>query len=55
MRATFHYVTARAVSSLAVLLEYAIPFLQTDGIFIAMKGPEVKDEVLLADSAIKNT
>ena len=53
MRASFHYVAARAVSSLAVLLEYAIPFLETDGIFMAMKGPEIKEEILLADNALR--
>lgn len=37
---TFDYVTARAVSSLRILLELAIPFLKVGGKFIAYKTDE---------------
>lgn len=37
-REKFDIVTARAVASLNVLLEYSIPLVKVDGYFIAMKG-----------------
>ncbi len=38
LRETFDTVTARAVASLPVLLEYCVPLCKTGGAFIAMKG-----------------
>lgn len=48
-----HYkiVTARAVASLEVLLELAVPFVQVGGYFIAMKG--LRDERHLGEKAAK--
>ena len=38
-------ITARAVSSLAALMELASPLLQINGILIAYKGPAIKTEL----------
>lgn len=38
-REKFHYVTARAVAPMPVLLEYCLPFTEVGGLFVAMKGP----------------
>ncbi|MGB9780707.1 16S rRNA (guanine(527)-N(7))-methyltransferase RsmG [Caldanaerobacter sp.] len=40
-REKFEIAIARAVAPLNVLLEYAIPFVEPDGYFIAMKGREI--------------
>jgi 16S rRNA (guanine527-N7)-methyltransferase len=45
-REKFNFVTARAVARLPILIEYCLPFLELNGIFIAMKGnsdEEIKD------------
>ena len=34
-----------AVAGLPVLLEYLLPFVKTGGLAVAMKGPDVRDEV----------
>ncbi len=44
--------TARAVASLTVLSEYILPFIKPGGLFIAMKGSEVKRELDDAQKAI---
>ncbi|MCI5839302.1 MAG: 16S rRNA (guanine(527)-N(7))-methyltransferase RsmG [Peptoniphilaceae bacterium] len=41
----FDYVLTRAVSNLSTLAEISIPFLKINGIFIAMKGPNIKEEM----------
>jgi len=46
-RENYDFVTARAVASLNVLIELAIPFLKVDGLFIAMKS-DIKEEIKLA-------
>ncbi|MFZ3103032.1 MAG: 16S rRNA (guanine(527)-N(7))-methyltransferase RsmG [Desulfitobacteriaceae bacterium] len=51
-RAGFDIVTTRAVARLPVLLEYAIPLLKVNGIFIAMKGSQVDDELTEAKRAL---
>lgn len=51
-RASFDVATARAVASLAVLCEYALPLLKQGGYFIAMKGATPKQELSLAANAI---
>ena len=51
-RAGFDIVISRAVARLPVLLEYAIPLLKVNGIFIAMKGSQVDDELTEAKGAL---
>ncbi|MCL2604659.1 MAG: 16S rRNA (guanine(527)-N(7))-methyltransferase RsmG [Defluviitaleaceae bacterium] len=49
----FDVITARAVARLDKLCKYALPLLDTDGIFLAMKGPDVADELEEAADALK--
>lgn len=49
-REKFDVVTARAVASLNVLLEYSIPIVKVNGFFVAMKG---KNESEDASNALK--
>ena len=51
-REAFDVATARAVAPLAVLLEYALPFLKVGGVFIAMKGPDAEAELVLSANAL---
>jgi len=44
---------SRAVASLNTLSEYCLPFVKVNGYFIAMKGPDVKEEVDLSKNALK--
>ena len=52
-REKFDFVVSRAVAPLNILLEYCIPFVCVNGIFIAMKGSNVETELDLAQDAIK--
>ena len=52
LRACFDTVTARAVSSLPTLLEYALPFLKIGCLFIAMKGPSLQEELVQSKAAL---
>jgi 16S rRNA (guanine527-N7)-methyltransferase len=51
-RAGFEIATSRAVARLPVLLEYAIPLLQVNGLFIAMKGSQADVEIAEARKAL---
>ena len=51
-REKFDLVTARAVASLNILLEYSIPLVQINGYFVAMKS-NVEEEIKNIDRAIK--
>ncbi len=53
MRESYDIATARAVADLAVLAEYALPFVKVGGYFIAMKGSTPEEEINGAKSAIK--
>lgn len=44
-REKFPLAVARAVAPLPVLLEYSLPFLKIGGLFIAYKGPRLKEEL----------
>lgn len=44
---------SRAVASLDTLTEYCIPFVRKGGYFIAMKGPDVEEELENSKKAIK--
>lgn len=52
-RESYDYVTARAVASLRVLVELAIPMLKVGGHLIAMKGPGFEQEIDEAQGALK--
>jgi 16S rRNA (guanine527-N7)-methyltransferase len=52
-REIFDAAVARAVASLPVLLEYCLPFVKTGGIFLAMKGPDIRDELAESQKAIE--
>ena len=51
-REQYDVAVARAVADLAILSEYALPFVRVGGIFIAQKGKDVEEEVHRADQAI---
>ena len=52
-REKYDIACARAVASMPILLEYCVPFVKTGGCFVAMKGPNVQEEIALCDNAIK--
>ena len=52
-REQYSLVTARAVASLRVLLELAVPMLKCGGCLIAMKGPGFDEEIKEANNALK--
>ncbi len=52
-RGEFDFVYARAVASLNILLELAIPLLKQGGKLVAMKGPDWEKEYFEAKSALK--
>ncbi len=51
-RGSFDYLCSRAVASLNVLLEYAVPFLKTGGLAYFYKGPEYAEEIKEAENAL---
>lgn len=51
-REAYALATARAVAPLAVLLEYAIPFLQPGGVLAALKGSGARRELAEAADAL---
>lgn len=44
-REKFDLAVSRAVAPLNILLEYCLPFVKVGGYFIAMKGPQINNEV----------
>ena len=52
-REEYDIVTARAVASLSILLELAIPYLKVGGYFVALKGKEAEEEIKEAKNAFK--
>lgn len=52
-RESFDLVSARAVANLTMLCELCIPFVKVNGLFVAMKGPGVKQELDDATEAIQ--
>lgn len=53
LRERFDCATARAVAALPVLCEICLPFVKKEGLFIAMKGKNAKEELSASLSAIK--
>lgn len=53
IRESFDIATSRAVAPMQTLLEYCLPFVKVGGYFIAMKGPNYKEELKTSKSAIK--
>lgn len=52
-RESFDIAASRAVARLNVLAELCLPYVKPGGVFIAMKGPEVDEELDEAKPAIK--
>lgn len=52
-RESFDVATSRAVANMSTLSEYLLPFVKVGGIAIAMKGPDVEDELKDSKKAIK--
>lgn len=53
MRETFDIVTARAVKSLPIITEWALPFVKVGGYFAAMKGPGAEEELALSQKILQ--
>ncbi len=51
-REKFDFITSRAVAPLNILVEYCTPFLKKGGIFVAMKGNKVYEELSCSNNAI---
>lgn len=51
-RASFNFVTARAVARMNVLAELCLPLVKKDGVFIAMKASNTEEELIEATKAI---
>lgn len=52
-REAYDFAVSRAVASLPVLSEYCLPFVKPGGYFMAMKGPDTKEETKTANRAIQ--
>ncbi|MFQ8639457.1 MAG: 16S rRNA (guanine(527)-N(7))-methyltransferase RsmG [Acutalibacteraceae bacterium] len=52
LRESFDIATARAVANMNTLAEYCIPLIKMKGIFAAMKGPGLEEEMALAKRAV---
>lgn len=51
-RGQYDIAVSRAVAPLNVLAEYSLPFLKEGGVFIALKGPGVYDEIERSRNAL---
>lgn len=51
-RECYDFAVSRAVARLNVLSEYCLPYVRLGGTFVAMKGPDAKDEISTSHSAI---
>lgn len=53
MREKYDIAIARAVAPLSVLAEYCVPLIKMKGLFIAMKGPGIKEEMKSGENALE--
>lgn len=53
LRNHYDLATARAVARLSVLNELCLPFVRENGLFAAMKGTDVQEELIEADYSVK--
>lgn len=51
-RESYKVVTARAVSNLCVLSELCLPFVEIGGLFAAMKGQDIDEEIQASRNAV---
>ena len=51
-RDKFDIATSRAVANLTVLAEFCLPYVKVNGFFVALKGPNVDNEIVEAKNAI---
>ena len=52
-RETFDLCVSRAVAKLSSLSEYCLPYIKPGGYFVSYKSGQVKDEMVLAEKALK--
>ncbi len=52
-REKYDLVVSRAVAPFATLCEYCLPFVRVGGFFLAMKGPDGREEVRTSPNAVK--
>ena len=52
-REKYDFAVSRAVAELRILVEYLLPLVKVDGKVIAMKGPNIDEEVENAKKAVK--
>lgn len=52
-REKYSIAVSRAVASLDTLSEYCLPFVKVGGHFVAMKGPDIKEEIQSSHNAIE--
>lgn len=52
-REQFDLVTSRAVARLSILCEWALPYVQNNGLFIALKGAQYEEEIKEASNALR--
>jgi len=53
LREQFDLATARAVAHLRELSEYCLPFVKVGGLFAALKGPDLEEELSESKAAIR--
>ncbi|HBH12806.1 MAG: Ribosomal RNA small subunit methyltransferase G [Clostridiales bacterium 38_11] len=52
-REKYDVATSRAVASINILAEYCLPFVKIGGVFIALKGENIEDELKNGEKAVK--
>ncbi|WP_055071991.1 16S rRNA (guanine(527)-N(7))-methyltransferase RsmG [Clostridium massiliamazoniense] len=53
LRQSFDIATSRAVANMSMLSEFCIPYVKTGGYFIALKGPNIEEELVDGRNAVK--